>query len=246
MTEQDIHMLIQEAQQYGVQLSNEKAKKLLKHLELVIEKNQFINLTRIVDWQDGIDKHVLDSLTPLTILQDLGLTEKSHCLDIGTGAGFPGIPLSICSEAQFTLIDSTEKKIKEVQYFIDRLELDNCSAQAVRAEELAKKQSQKFDFILARAVSQMSTLIEYASPLLSQSSYLVVMKAVPTDEEFNISLYAADVCGMTYVSRETLELPHNAGTRSIFVYQKTGKAKIKMPRNVGVAQHHPLCPKEKK
>nr|WP_315522202.1 16S rRNA (guanine(527)-N(7))-methyltransferase RsmG [Olegusella massiliensis] len=244
MTEQDIQTLIQEAQQYDVELSNEEAKKLLKHLECVIERNQFVNLTRIVDWQDGIDKHILDSLTSLTILQELGLAKKSHCLDIGTGAGFPGIPLSICTEAQFTLIDSTAKKIKEVQYFIDKLELNNCSAQAIRAEELAKIKPQSFNFILARAVSQLSTLIEYASPLLSSSGYLVVMKAVPSEEECKTSLHAADVCGMTYVSRETLALPHNAGSRSIFIYQKTGKAKIKLPRNVGVAQHHPLCPKE--
>ena len=244
MREQDIQMLIREAQQYNVQLSDEEAKKLLKHLEFVIERNEFVNLTRIVDWQEGIDKHILDSLTSLIVLQKLGLTKKSHCLDIGTGAGFPGIPLSICSEAQFTLIDSTAKKIKEVQYFISKLELDNCSAQAVRAEELAKNQPVNFDFILARAVSQLSTLIEYASPLLSESSYLIVMKAVPSDEECKASFYAADICGMTYVSRETFALPHSAGTRNVFIYQKTGKAKLKLPRNVGVAQHHPLCPKK--
>lgn len=245
MTEQDIADLIQAAKSYKVDLSTVQAKLLLQHLELVIERNHVINLTRIIDWQDGINKHILDSLSCISSLIQLELTKDSSCLDIGTGAGFPGIPLAITLPAKFCLIDSTEKKIKEVQNFISTLKLNNCAAHAIRAEELAKKKASAFDFVVARAVSQLSTLIEYAAPLLKMNGYLIALKGMPTKEELQNADYAAKLCGLRFVSRETLELKDNSGSRSLIVLQKTAPALIKLPRNVGVAQHHPLKEKSK-
>ena len=141
-------------------------------------------------------------------------------------------------------IDSVGKKVNAVNEFIGQLGLDNCSALSIRAEDLALKEPASFDFITARAVAQSNVIIEYSTPLLNFGGRLVLEKANLTDEELQNANYASQVCGLTRVSRETLELPRDLGHREIIIYEKERDPKIKLPRANGMAKNHPLIPKK--
>ncbi len=235
--------LHQELNQIGVDATEIQAKLLLQHLELVIDANKVMNLTRITNPSEAVTLHIVDSLTLLpSFLQSQKRTHLPY-LDIGTGAGYPGIPLAVMSESRGQLIDSTQKKIKAVESFLEELQLDDrIDAQALRAEELALTDARQFGTAVARAVAQLSTLIEYAAPLLCKHGALIASKGQLSDKEYEESLYTAEICGMEPVSRETIELPHGAGHRTLLVYSKERNPKVKLPRRSGMAQHHPLLP----
>lgn len=229
---------------YGIHIDHEQACKTIQHLELVIEKNKSVNLTRITNPDDALILHVVDSL--LLIPSVIKATETSkRCpkvLDIGTGAGFPGIPLHIVTGCNITLIDSVGKKIKAVDEFINELALDREYVEAIhtRAEELAKERRGQYDLVVARAVAQTNTLVEYATPLLKMGGHLVVTKGNISDDEIKAGITAAKICGLKLVSRETLELPEDKGHREVICFEKVKGPSIKLPRNTGMAQHHPL------
>ncbi|MGN0070526.1 MAG: 16S rRNA (guanine(527)-N(7))-methyltransferase RsmG [Atopobiaceae bacterium] len=225
-----------------MEADEEQCNLLLRDLDLVEETNRHVNLTRITDPESAVTLHVVDSLTLLP--RFLESQKKTHLpyLDLGTGAGFPGIPLAVMSSSQGLLIDSTQKKISAVADFIEKLGLDDrIGADAVRAEELALTHKRQFGTVVARAVAPLSVLIEYASPLLCRHGALVVSKGQLSDEEYDDSLYAAELCGMDFVSRETIELPRDMGHREILVYTRERNPQIKLPRRAGMAQHHPLA-----
>ena len=226
---------------YGIESTEEQRCLLLKHIALVTEKNKVLNLTRIVDPHDAIIRHVVDSLLLLPSLGKLSLPHEASFVDIGTGAGFPGIPLAIMSAYQGTLIDSVGKKITAVNEFIEQLGLEErLVAEAVRAEDLARRSAGAYDFVVARAVAELRVLLEYASPLLVYGGYLVVSKARISDEELSQGDATAKIVGMRRVSRETYELPEDAGHREVLVYLHDSKSKVRLPRKNGDAKHRPL------
>ena len=231
--------LIQLASEYGIELTDEMGRLIVSHLDLVIEKNKVVNLTRITEPSEALVLHCLDSLLPLSFISS-EIGSQDLILDIGTGAGFPGIPLSIVTGAECVLIDSVGKKVNAVNDFATILGLSNVKALHVRAEELAKQMGGRFTYVFARAVAQSNVLVEYASPLLKMNGVLVLEKANPTDDEIRAANRAAQICGMTFVSRETCELPDNLGHREIVQYQKTGNPRIVLPRPNGMAKNKPL------
>lgn len=256
------------AHEYGIELTMDQAGLMVDHLVLVEDKNKYLNLTRIVSLDDGILRHILDSLLFLPSLvrasesrfegrfevdattnQQRALypsyfgsqtVKKQRLLDIGTGAGYPGIPLAIYTGMDTTLLDSVGKKIAAVNEFVEALGLDNISPISMRAEELAKEKVGYFDYVVARAVAELRVLIEYASPLLSFGGFLVASKGNVSDIELADATRAAKICGLTLHSRESYELPDNSGHREIFTYIKNRKPKVKLPRAVGSAKHRPL------
>lgn len=226
---------------YGIGSSPSQRRLLLRHLDLVREKNQEVNLTRIVDERDMIIRHVVDSLLFLPSLDDLDLAEDATFVDIGTGAGFPGMPIGIMRPYRGVLIDSVRKKSNAVEEFICNLDLGlQLSTRAIRVEDLAREQASRFNFALARAVADLGILIEYASPLLVREGYLVVSKARMTDKEFGRGNQTAQMVGMKLVSCETYELPDDAGYREILSYQKAKHSDVKLPRATGHAKSKPL------
>lgn len=226
---------------YGIHIDTDQCQQLLTHLDLVIKKNQVMNLTRIVDPNEAIIRHVVDSLLLLPSLYGLLLDMNVRFVDIGTGAGFPGIPLGIMTSWNGVLIDSVAKKVKAVAEFIDDLGIGNqLSAQAIRAEELAKAQRSSFDLVTARAVADLGILVEYATPLLKKGGYLAVSKARIPDDEIERGDKTGELVGMRRVSRETYELPQEQGHREIIVFQRKGSCSVKLPRQVGMAKHKPL------
>jgi 16S rRNA (guanine527-N7)-methyltransferase len=256
------------SQEYGIELTMDQASLMLSHLSLVEEKNKYLNLTRIVSMDDGVLRHILDSLLFLSslmrgsesrfkTLSDTGATTNRvlsvnpsyfgsqkvnnlRLLDIGTGAGFPGIPLAIYSGLETTLLDSVGKKVTAVNEFVTELGLSNVEAISMRAEDLARIQAQSFDFVVARAVAELRVLIEYASPLLTTKGTLVASKGNVSDSELADARRAAKICGLKLLSRDSYELPEESGHREVFTYIKERKPSIKLPRATGAAKHKPL------
>ena len=232
-------LIIDELGKYSIPSTPDQAELLLKHLMLVLEKNKEINLTRIDSIEDGIYLHVIDSLLCYPLLQPID--RSTTMLDLGTGGGYPGIPLAILTGAKVSMIDSVQKKAHAVQEFIDSLSLTNsCTVYSVRSEELASQQPCSFDYVVCRAVAQTNVLIEYAAPLLKQHGALVALKANITDEEYACAVRAAELCGTKIVSRETFELPKGLGHREIIYIEKIGEPTIKLPRRPGLATKRPL------
>lgn len=231
--------LLEYANDYGIPLTGDQARLMVAHLDLVIEKNKVVNLTRITEPAEGLVLHCLDSLMPLAFISSQ-IGSQDVVLDVGTGAGFPGIPLAIATGAHAVLIDSVGKKVNAVNDFATVLVLDNVEPLHVRAEELAIERPESFSYVFARAVAQSNVLVEYAAPLLKKNGLLVLEKANPTEDELAAANRAAKICGMKFVSRETCELPNGLGHREILQYQKVAKSKIKLPRQNGMAKNQPL------
>lgn len=239
MDEHLVEQLIDELSQFGISLTQEQAQMLVSYLGLVIEKNKVVNLTRITNPSEAVTLHLVDSLLPLAS-NSLHVDESSKILDMGTGAGFPGVPVAVVTGAQALLVDSVRKKTDAVAEFVAVLGLANVSTRHSRLEELARELTSSQDVVFARAVARTNVLIEYATPFLSQNGVLVVEKGRPEDDEIIEAEKAAALCGLSLVSRETFELPHDLGHREILIYKKVGKSKIKLPRRTGLAKSQPL------
>lgn len=230
-------LLISAEKRLGITLDERKRRLLLLHMQLVIEKNKQINLTRIDNEEDGVILHIEDSLS---CLEDIAGIEEGKFCDIGTGAGYPGIPLNIVTGRQGTLIDSVQKKARCVDEFITELGLTEVSAQGIRAEELARKEPGGYRLVLARALTALPSLIELASPLLMEGGSLIALKGNPEVAEIDAGRAVAAEVGMAEFSIRRLSIGESAIPRTILVYKKTCRSKVRLPRNVGMAQKHPL------
>lgn len=239
-----VDQLLDELYCLGLECSESKASLMVKHLELVEKKNQVVNLTRIVALRDAVTLHIVDSLVPL-LTKDFRPSEGLRFADIGTGAGFPGIPLAIMTDMQGVFIDSVGKKVAAVNEFIGELRLNDCQALNIRAEVLGQEQPDSFDYVCARAVAQSNVVMEYATPLLKFGGQIVLEKANPSAEELDNANYASQILGLERVSRETFELPHDFGHREILIYEKTHESRIQLPRRNGLAKSQPLVPQSR-
>ena len=224
----------------GVELNDAQADMILSHLGLVLEKNKVLNLTAIEDRDRALVLHAVDSLTLAPLLEGCSSPEGRY-LDIGTGGGYPGIPLAIATGLRGTLIDSVSKKIDACKAFVEELGLEEqLELLSLRAEELAKERAAAYEAVVARAVAPIAVLIEYAAPLLDTGGSLIISKAPLQEDEFQQGERAAGLCGMENVSRETLELPEGLGARELLIYKKSGVPSVTLPRRPGMAVKRPL------
>lgn len=211
-----------------------------QYLKLVIEKNKMLNLTRISSWEEGMLLHVQDSLLGLSAISN---APEGKYIDMGTGGGYPGVPIAIETGREALLVDSVGKKVKAVQEMADSLGLTNVSTWSGRLEDLGKQQPGKFAVASARALSRLSVLMELATPLLMNKGRLVCYKALLDEEEINHALSLQKKLNMWLVDNQEYVLEGADGqtyTRRIVVFEKRGKAEIKLPRKVGDAQKKPL------
>lgn len=229
--------LVSAEKRLGIVLDDEKRGLLLLHMQLVIEKNEQINLTRIETEEDGVILHIEDSLSCLEEIN--GIESGSFC-DIGTGAGYPGIPLNIVTGRKGTLIDSVQKKARCVEEFIGQLGLDGIDVYGIRAEELAMKERSKYKIVVARALTALPSLVELASPLLMKGGRLIALKGNPELAEIEAGRKVAAEVGMKELSVRKLTIGEDGIPRTIMAYEKIGGSKLKLPRHVGMAQRHPL------
>ena len=223
----------------NVELSDKQLEQLDKYYEILVEWNSFMNLTGITEYEEVMLKHYLDSLVLKLPIDGGNLNIK--LIDVGTGAGFPGIPIAITTERKTLLADSVGKKITALNRMITKLSLEGIvSTFQGRIEDLAKDQPENFSVITARALSSLSSLLELASPLLKMNGHLICYKSQDIDDEL---MHAKTVCnkfGMKFIEVQNFTLSDGVTHRSIVVFEKTSKPSISLPRRVGMAQKKPF------
>ena len=209
-----------------------------KHLQLVIEANKTTNLTRIDDVEKARILHIEDSLAAL---QEINAAPCGEYADIGSGAGYPGIPLAIATGRKTTLVDSVKKKAAFLEKFVDELGLkDTVSVYGGRVEELSLERPKSFSVITARAFSSLASILELANPLLQRHGQVVCYKAHVSKEEYDHVAALEDLLGMRLVSDREITLSDAETYRRILVFEKEHTAKVKLPRRNGMAQKKPF------
>lgn len=207
--------------------------KFIKYQEMLIETNKKFNLTSIDNPEEIKIKHFEDSLTIKNYIN-----KGMKVLDIGSGAGFPGIPLRIEKDFDLTLIDSVNKKVNFMNEVIEELKLDNTRAIHVRAEDYAKEHREEFDLVISRAVANLSTLSEYAIPFLKVGGIFIAMKGPKAEEEYEDAQNALKILGGELINIDTIDLHGN--TRKNILIKKVRSTKKKYPRGKNQAKKNPL------
>ena len=203
---------IKEINNLNISITNDILDKLDAYYNYLYEYNKHTNLTAITNKEDVYLKHFYDSITLVKVID---LNSINNLLDIGSGAGFPGIVLKIFyPHLQVTLIDSNNKKTKFLTEVINKLQLDNIEVINDRVENFSKNNLNKFDLVTARAVTNLVVLTELAMPLVNVNKYFIALKA-NAENELNNSLYAIDYMHGSIEKIEKFELPFNAGVRTI-------------------------------
>ena len=222
----------------SIDFSVEQLKKFYRYMELLIEWNEKINLTAIVEPEEIIIKHFIDSLTILKYIED-----DEKVVDIGTGAGFPGIPLKIMLENnEFVLVDSLNKRLLFLQEVINELNLNNIEIVHSRAEDFGqnKKYREKFDIVTSRAVANLSTLSEYLVPLAKIDGKCICMKASGAEEEINQAKNAIKILGGQIEKIDNFVLPETDIGRTVIIIKKRQKTTYEYPRKAGVTIKKPI------
>ena len=227
----NIELFIEETKKLGIDITREQLEKLNKYYEMLIEWNNKINLTRIVEKDEVYLKHFYDSLT---LKKVVNLEEKYNICDIGTGAGFPGIVLKIVfPNLKITLVDSLNKRINFLNEVIKELGLTNIETIHTRAEDYAKTTREKYDIVTSRAVANLKVLSELCIPLVKVNGYFIPMKA-NIEEELQQGEKMIKELGGEIEKIETFYLPIENSIRNIIVIQKKEKTKEKYPRRMDV------------
>lgn len=227
----------EECKKNNIEISEEKYEKFFKYMKLILDWNEKVNLTAIKDEKEFIVKHFIDSLTINYLIKD-----KKRLLDIGTGAGFPGIPLKINNDdTQVTLIDSVNKKIIVLNDVIQKLNLEEIEALHIRAEELAQdnKYREMFDVVTTRAVSNLSTIAEYMLPFVQIGGIAICMKGPNIEQELKDSKKAIQILGGEIEKIEKLNI-NGEHERNIIVIKKIKNTNKKYPRGQGKPAKEPL------
>lgn len=219
----------------GIAVTALDAGRLARHALLVIDANARLNLTAIVTREEMLWLHIVDSLAYLPLVGDL----QEPLVDIGSGAGFPGIPLAVYCGLAVTLCEATKKKA----IFLEAAAADvaaNATVYAGRAEELAAARPAGYGTAVARAVGPTAALVELAAPLLRPGGRLLALKGGVDTADLSRADRAAAMCGMVRAGLWTYSLPARADWRCVVAYELVGEAAIVLPRRPGMAQRKPL------
>ena len=221
-----------------VQINDDEINKFYKYMSLLLEWNEKINLTAITEQDEIILKHFVDCITSMKYLN-----EKESVIDVGTGAGFPGIPLAIMkTQNNFTLVDSLNKRINFLNDVKEKINLKNVQTIHARAEDFGqdKKYRENFDVAVSRAVANLSTLSEYLIPLVKVGGKVICMKGSSIEEEVKDAEYAIKELGGRITSIEKFNLPGTDMGRNIIIIEKVKQTPSKYPRKAGMPAKQPL------
>ena len=229
-----------------IHLDEKQMGQFLTYYELLVETNKVMNLTAITEFDEVIEKHFLDSLSLCRVKDLRSLEDRPEAyriLDLGTGAGFPGIPLKIAfPKLQIVLADSLNKRIRFLQEVIDTLGLEDVTAVHGRAEELSKRKDyrESFDLCVSRAVANLSTLSEYCLPFIHTSGKFISYKSGEVEDELKDAKKAVFVLGGEIEDVIHFTLPDSDIKRSFVVINKVHATPKAYPRKAGTPSKSPL------
>ena len=229
---------IQKLNLIEINLDNNQLEEFYKYMCLLIEWNEKMNLTAIIEPKEIILKHFIDSLTILNEIED-----KNTLIDIGTGAGFPGIPLKIAKlNLKVVLLDSLNKRILFLNEVINKLELENIETIHARVEDIGKniKYREKFEIVTSRAVANLAILSEYMIPLTKIGGKCICMKGSSIKDEINESQKAINLLGGKVEKIDEFVLPSTDIKRNIIVIKKEKNTPKNFPRKAGIPSKNPI------
>ena len=227
-------------QQLHIELSEKQMEQFLQYYEMLIEKNKVMNLTAITEFDEVVEKHFLDSVS---LTQQLDLHQSLKVLDLGTGAGFPGIPLKIVfPELEITLMDSLNTRVLFLHDVISSLQLQNIEAVHGRAEEAAKnkKYRESFDLCVSRAVANISTLSEYCLPFVKIGGSFISYKSSTIEDELKDGKKGIAILGGKVKDVYKFTLSDSKLQRSFVIIEKEKKTPKAYPRKAGTPSKDPL------
>lgn len=234
------NVLTEKVKELSIVLNDKQIQQFEQYYNILVEWNKVMNLTAITEYEEVVEKHFLDSLTIVTAIH----VEKIETLiDVGTGAGFPGIPLKIAfPHLKVTLLDSLNKRIKFLNEVINLLELNDIKAIHGRAEDYAKQAEyrEQYDICVSRAVANLATLSEYCLPYVKVDGLFVPYKSGEIDEELKSSEKAVSILGGKVEEVVKFQLPGTDIGRSFVKIHKIKETKKKYPRKAGMPTKEPL------
>lgn len=222
----------------GLELNDGQFKNFYDFMNILIEKNKVMNLTGITDPKEVILKHFIDSLTILKYID-----RNSSVIDVGTGAGFPGLPLKLVDISfKMTLLDSLNKRINFLNEVIEHTSLDKINTIHGRAEDFGKNAEyrEKYDVATSRAVAPLSVLLEYMMPFIKTGGKCICMKGSNCDDEIENAKNAIKTLGGKIEKIEKFTLPNSDNNRTILIIKKIKKTQRQFPRNAGIPTKKPL------
>lgn len=236
----NLTILEEGCQRLGISLDEEKKQQFIKFYELLTEWNKVMNLTGITEFEEVLQKHFIDSLA-IQKVTDMGETDT--VIDVGTGAGFPGIPLKIAfPHLKITLLDSLQKRIRFLDEVVQTLNLKGVTTIHGRAEEYArqKEHREKYQICVSRAVANLSSLAEYCLPFVKKGGYFVSYKSGNIEEELSRSENAVKILGGEIENTVYFQLPGSDIERSFVLIKKKENTPGKYPRKAGIPAKEPL------
>lgn len=238
--DQGMDQLAHAMAELGIPCSEKVLRQFGIYMDGILEWNEKVNLTSITQPQEFIKKHYIDSLLSVGCRE---FQQARRIIDVGTGGGFPGIPLALAApDKEFVLMDSLSKRIKIIKELCQRAEIRNVTAIHARAEDLARNREhrQRYDLCVSRAVANIATLSEYCLPLIKKGGWFLAYKGPDTDEELKAGKKAIKLLGGQVMREEKADLKDFELNHKIIFIKKTGETPSKFPRKSGTPSKEPI------
>lgn len=238
--EQNILLLTESCKKVGITLTDKQSEQFLVYYDLLVEKNKVMNLTAITEYQEVVLKHFVDSLS---LVRAVDIYQFTRMIDVGTGAGFPGIPLKIAfPHLNVVLLDSLNKRVKFLNEVIERLGLEHITAIHARAEDAAANRlyREQFDLCVSRAVANLSSLSEYCIPFLKKDGLFISYKSSNIEEELHSAGRAISILGGKLLEKQEFYLPNSDIGRAFVIIKKEKTTPSRYPRKAGLPSKEPL------
>ena len=240
MGEYNTDQFEQDLKELGIVLDSRQMEQFIVYYEMLVEWNQVMNLTAITDYEDVMKKHFADSLS---LIRAWDVKKPCEMIDVGTGAGFPGLALKIAFPGmKVTLLDSLNKRVQFLGAVIERLSLDGVKAVHGRAEDFAKqgRMRESYDLCVSRAVANLSTLSEYCLPFVKVGGQFISYKSEKLTKELETAGDAIRILGGKVKGQVEFSLPHSDIYRNLFIIEKVKSTPARYPRKAGLPSKEPL------